>query len=201
MRKNWISAAKAAEALIHKDVDRITSPVQFCKPMKILASYLEISRKVCSLFSSGLRRAGPALRGSFMQYCLRPEIGKVEIAPFAICVDVPLKMQSSFLTRRRMDCRANENVFNPPRGERDGYRNGDITQCDLPRGVCSGLSDGWNVSKKMKWSASSDSVKRIRTFGTLPTYATCIQLSVLSARARANRALFYFINSKDFHFS
>lgn len=75
--------SKAAEALIHKDVDRIivTRPVlQADEDLGFLRRY---RRKVCSLFSPGLRRAGPALRASFMQYCLRPEIGKVEIAPFA----------------------------------------------------------------------------------------------------------------------
>ncbi len=105
--------------------------------MKILASYWRYRRKVCSLFSPGLRRAGPRLGASFMQYCLRPEIGKVETRRSPICVDVPLKMQSSFLTGAECDCRANENVFNPPRGERTVIVNGDITQCDLPRGVCS----------------------------------------------------------------
>ncbi|WP_265088086.1 PhoH family protein [Klebsiella pneumoniae] len=35
-----------------------------------------------ALFPTGLRCAGEKA-GAFMQYCLRPEIGKVEIAPFA----------------------------------------------------------------------------------------------------------------------
>lgn len=83
MRKNWISAAKAAEALIHKDVDRIivTRPVlQADEDLGFLRRY---RRKVCSLFSPGLRRAGPALRGFL--YAVLPATGnrKVEIAPFA----------------------------------------------------------------------------------------------------------------------
>ncbi len=41
--KTWISAAKAAEALIHKDVDRIIVTRPFCRPTKISASYREIS--------------------------------------------------------------------------------------------------------------------------------------------------------------
>ncbi len=48
-----------------------------------LASYREISPEVRSLFPTGLRCAGEKAGASFMQYCLRPEIGKVEIAPFA----------------------------------------------------------------------------------------------------------------------
>ena len=43
--KTWISAAKAAEALIHKESTGLSLPVQFCKPMKILVSYLVISQK------------------------------------------------------------------------------------------------------------------------------------------------------------
>jgi phosphate starvation-inducible PhoH-like protein len=77
-----------------------------------------------------------------MQYCLRPEIGKVEIAPFAymrgrtfenavVILDeaqnVTVNQMKMFLTR------LGENVT--------VIVNGDITQCDLPRGVKSGLAD------------------------------------------------------------
>ncbi len=45
VRKNLISAAKAAEALIHKDVDRIIVTRPVLQADEILASYLEISQK------------------------------------------------------------------------------------------------------------------------------------------------------------
>ncbi len=74
--KTWISAAKAAEALIHKDVDRIivTRPVlQADEDLGFLPG--DIARS-CSLFSPGLRRAGPALRGFL--YAVLPATGNRE---------------------------------------------------------------------------------------------------------------------------
>ena len=77
-----------------------------------------------------------------MQYCLRPEIAKVEIAPFAymrgrtfenavVILDeaqnVTVNQMKMFLTR------LGENVT--------VIVNGDVTQCDLPSGVKSGLRD------------------------------------------------------------
>lgn len=85
-----------------------------------------------------LKRMG----ASFLQYCLRPEIGKVEIAPFAymrgrtfenafVILDeaqnVTINQMKMFLTR------LGENVT--------VIVNGDISQCDLPVGVVSGLRD------------------------------------------------------------
>ncbi|MDU6433060.1 MAG: PhoH family protein [Pantoea sp.] len=104
--KTWISAAKAAEALIHKDIDRIivTRPVlQADEDLGFLPG--DISEKFAPYFRPVYDVLVKRLGASFMQYCLRPEIGKVEIAPFAY------------------------------------MRGGDITQCDLPAGVPSGLAD------------------------------------------------------------
>ena len=62
--------------------------------------------------------------------------------------------------------------------------NGDITQCDLPRGVCSGLSDALERFEEDEMVGIVRFGKRgLRTFGTLPTYATCLQLSVLSVQS------------------
>ncbi len=74
--KTWISAAKAAEALIHKDVDRIivTRPVlQADEDLGFLPG--DIAEKFV-LFSPGLRRAGPALRGFL--YAVLPATGNRE---------------------------------------------------------------------------------------------------------------------------
>ncbi|WON78532.1 phosphate starvation-inducible protein PhoH [Serratia sp. UGAL515B_01] len=141
--KTFISTAKAAEALIHKEVDRIivTRPVlQADEDLGFLPG--DISEKFAPYFRPVydilLRRLG----SSFLQYCLRPEIGKVEIAPFAymrgrtfenavVILDeaqnVTVSQMKMFLTR------LGENVT--------VIVNGDITQCDLPRGTRSGLSD------------------------------------------------------------
>lgn len=104
--------------------------------MKILASYLEISQKSLLLFSSGLRRAGPALRASFMQYCLRPEIGKVEIAPFAYMRGRTFENAVVILDEAQNVTAAQMKMFLTRLGENvTVIVNGDITQCDLPRGV------------------------------------------------------------------
>ncbi|MDX5626445.1 MULTISPECIES: phosphate starvation-inducible protein PhoH [unclassified Brenneria] len=141
--KTFLSAAKAAEALIHKEVDRIivTRPVLQADedlgflPGDIAEKFAPYFRPVYDVL---LRRLG----ASFMQYCLRPEIAKVEIAPFAymrgrtfenavVILDeaqnVTVNQMKMFLTR------LGENVT--------VIVNGDVTQCDLPSGVKSGLRD------------------------------------------------------------
>ncbi|MEI7125030.1 phosphate starvation-inducible protein PhoH [Pectobacterium versatile] len=141
--KTYLSAAKAAEALIHKEVERIivTRPVLQADedlgflPGDIAEKFAPYFRPVYDIL---LRRLG----ASFMQYCLRPEIAKVEIAPFAymrgrtfenavVILDeaqnVTVNQMKMFLTR------LGENVT--------VIVNGDITQCDLPSGVKSGLRD------------------------------------------------------------
>ncbi|EKO2706402.1 phosphate starvation-inducible protein PhoH [Salmonella enterica subsp. enterica serovar Infantis] len=140
--KTWISAAKAAEALIHKDVERIivTRPVlQADEDLGFLPG--DIAEKFAPYFRPVYDVLLKRLGASFMQYCLRPEIGKVEIAPFAYmrgrtfenavviheAQNVTAAQMKMFLTR------LGENVT--------VIVNGDITQCDLPRGVRSGLSD------------------------------------------------------------
>ncbi|MEH2920903.1 phosphate starvation-inducible protein PhoH [Samsonia erythrinae] len=141
--KTFLSAAKAAEALIQKEVERIivTRPVLQADedlgflPGDIAEKFAPYFRPVYDVL---LRRLG----ASFMQYCLRPEIGKVEIAPFAymrgrtfenavVILDeaqnVTVNQMKMFLTR------LGENVT--------VIVNGDVTQCDLPTGVRSGLQD------------------------------------------------------------
>ena len=91
--------------------------------MKILAFYWRYRRKVCSYFRPVYDVLVRRLGASFMQYCPRPEIGKVEIAPFAYMRGRTFENAVVILDEaQKCDCRANENVFNPPRGERDGYR-------------------------------------------------------------------------------
>ncbi len=70
-----------------------------------------------------------------MQYCLRPEIGKVEIAPFAYMRGRTFENAVVILDEAQNDCRANENVLTRLGENVTVIVNGDITQCDLPRGV------------------------------------------------------------------
>lgn len=137
--KTWISAAKAAEALIHKDVERIivTRPVlQADEDLGFLPG--DIAEKFAPYFRPVYDVLLKRLGTSFMQYCLRPEIGKVEIAPFAYMREnaVVILDEAQNVTAAQMKMfltRLGENVT--------VIVNGDITQCDLPRGVRSGLSD------------------------------------------------------------
>ena len=93
--KTFISAAKAAEALIHKEVDRIivTRPVlQADEDLGFLPG--DISEKFAPYFRPVYDILVRRLGSSFMQYCLRPEIGKVELRRSLICADAPSKMRS-----------------------------------------------------------------------------------------------------------
>lgn len=77
-----------------------------------------------------------------MQYCLRPEIGKVEIAPFAYMRGRTFENAVVILDEAQNVTAAQMKMFLTRLGENvTVIVNGDITQCDLPRGVRSGLSD------------------------------------------------------------
>ncbi|MDR0219330.1 MAG: phosphate starvation-inducible protein PhoH [Enterobacteriaceae bacterium] len=141
--KTFISTAMAVDALINKEVEKIivTRPVLQAEedlgylPGDIAEKFAPYFRPVYEVL---LKRMG----ASFLQYCLRPEIGKVEIAPFAymrgrtfenafVILDeaqnVTVNQMKMFLTR------LGENVT--------VIVNGDISQCDLPQNVTSGLAD------------------------------------------------------------
>ncbi len=141
--KTFLSAAMAADALINKEIERIivTRPVlQSDEDLGFLPG--DIAEKFAPYFRPVYDVLVKRLGASFLQYCLRPEIGKVEIAPFAymrgrtfenafVILDeaqnVTINQMKLFLTRM------GENVT--------VIVNGDITQCDLPANVNSGLAD------------------------------------------------------------
>ncbi|MBC8953235.1 phosphate starvation-inducible protein PhoH [Xenorhabdus sp. PB62.4] len=141
--KTYISAVMAADALINKEVDKIivTRPVLQAEedlgflPGDMAEKFAPYFRPVYDVL---LKRMG----ASFLQYCLRTEIGKVEIAPFAymrgrtfenafVILDeaqnVTVNQMKMFLTR------LGENVT--------VVVNGDVSQCDLPGNITSGLVD------------------------------------------------------------
>ncbi|OKP00069.1 phosphate starvation-inducible protein PhoH [Xenorhabdus eapokensis] len=141
--KTYVSAVMAADALINKEVDKIivTRPVLQAEedlgflPGDMAEKFAPYFRPVYDVL---LKRMG----ASFLQYCLRPEIGKVEIVPFAymrgrtfedafVILDeaqnVTVNQMKMFLTR------LGENVT--------VVVNGDISQCDLPTNITSGLVD------------------------------------------------------------
>ncbi|HGG8754017.1 TPA: phosphate starvation-inducible protein PhoH [Enterobacter cloacae] len=141
--KTWISAAKAAEALIHKDVERIivTRPVlQADEDLGFLPG--DISEKFAPYFRPVYDVLVKRLGASFMQYCLRPEIGKVEIAPFAYMRGRTFENAVVILDEAQNVTAAQMKMFLTRLGENvTVIVNGDITQCDLSSGVKSGLSD------------------------------------------------------------
>jgi len=150
--KTWISAAKAAEALIHKDVDRIivTRPVlQADEDLGFLPG--DVSEKFAPYFRPVYDVLVKRLGASFMQYCLRPEIGKVEIAPFAYMRGRTFENAVVILDEAQNVTAAQMKMFLTRLGENvTVIVNGDVTQCDLRP-----------VSKKMRWLGLFVSIKTI----------------------------------------
>lgn len=141
--KTYISTALAADALINKDIQKIivTRPVLQAEedlgflPGDIAEKFAPYFRPVYDVL---LKRLG----NSFLQYCLRPEIAKVEIAPFAYmrgrtfenAIVILDEAQNVTVTQMKMFLtRLGENVT--------VIVNGDVTQCDLPGCTPSGLAD------------------------------------------------------------
>ncbi|MGV3346258.1 phosphate starvation-inducible protein PhoH [Enterobacteriaceae bacterium LUAb1] len=141
--KTWISAAKAADALIHKDVERIivTRPVlQADEDLGFLPG--DVAEKFAPYFRPVYDVLVKRLGASFMQYCLRPEIGKVEIAPFAYMRGRTFENAFVILDEAQNVTVAQMKMFLTRLGENvTVIVNGDITQCDLPAGAKSGLGD------------------------------------------------------------
>ncbi|MBW7984743.1 phosphate starvation-inducible protein PhoH [Enterobacillus tribolii] len=141
--KTFISTARAAEALIHKEVDRIivTRPVlQADEDLGFLPG--DVTEKFAPYFRPVYDVLKRRLGASFLQYCLRPEIGKVEIAPFAYMRGRTFENAFVILDEAQNVTASQMKMFLTRLGENvTVVVNGDITQCDLPTGVKSGLTD------------------------------------------------------------
>lgn len=141
--KTWISAAKAADALINKEVERIivTRPVlQADEDLGFLPG--DMAEKFAPYFRPVYDVLVKRLGASFMQYCLRPEIAKVEIAPFAYMRGRTFENAFVILDEAQNVTVAQMKMFLTRLGENvTVVVNGDISQCDLPSGVTSGLVD------------------------------------------------------------
>lgn len=141
--KTFIAAAIAAERLLDKEIERIivTRPVLSAdEDLGFLPG--DVSEKFAPYFRPVYDVLRKRLGGSFLKYCLHPEVLKVEIAPFAymrgrtfenavVILDeaqnVTASQMKMFLTRIGENCLV--------------IVNGDVTQCDLPSHVKSGLGD------------------------------------------------------------
>ncbi len=151
--KTWLSAAMAAQALINKDIDRIivTRPVlQADEDLGFLPG--DIAEKFAPYFRPVYDVLLKRLGASFMQYCLRPEIGKVEIAPFAYMRGRTFDNAFVILDEAQNVTCAQMKMFLTRLGENvTVVVNGDISQCDLPSGVASGLSDALRRFNQDEW--------------------------------------------------
>ena len=147
--KTFISAAKAAEALIHKEVDRIivTRPVlQADEDLGFLPG--DVSEKFAPYFRPVYDVLVRRLGASFLQYCLRPEIGKVEIAPFAYMRGRTLDNAFIILDEAQNTTPAQMKMFLTRMGVGSKVVvTGDVTQIDLPGSTRSGLVDALKVLK------------------------------------------------------
>ena len=141
--KTFLATAWAAKKLLDKEVERIivTRPVlQADEDLGFLPG--DISEKFAPYFRPVYDILQKRLGHSFLQYCLRPEIGKVEIAPFAYmrgrtfenAVVILDEAQNATVNQMKMFLtRLGENVT--------VVVNGDIEQIDLPSASMSGLRD------------------------------------------------------------
>lgn len=141
--KTLLATVYAVDQLSEKNVEKIvvTRPMLAAEeemgflPGTQYEKFLPYFRPVYDILR---RRMGP----SFLQYCLRPEIEKIEVAPFSFlrgrtfddsvvildeAQNVTVNQMRLFLTR----IGDNSTVI----------INGDLKQCDLPKGVKSGLAD------------------------------------------------------------
>ena len=138
-----IVARNEAQAQYLNAIDRIivTRPVlQADEDLGFLPG--DISEKFAPYFRPVYDVLVKRLGASFMQYCLRPEIGKVEIAPFAYMRGRTFENAVVILDEAQNVTAAQMKMFLTRLGENvTVIVNGDVTQCDLPRGVQSGLSD------------------------------------------------------------
>jgi len=77
-----------------------------------------------------------------MQYCLRPEIGKVEIALFRYMRGLTFENAVVILDKAQNVTASQMKIFLMRLCKNvTVIVNGDVTQCDLPSGMKSGLSD------------------------------------------------------------
>lgn len=141
--KTYLSASWAAERLKAKEIDRIivTRPV------------LESGENLGFLPGDILEKFGPYFRpvydvlrerlgASFLEYCLKPEVGKVEIAPFAYMRGRNFDRAVVLLDEAQNATAAHMKMFLTRIGEdTQVIVSGDHNQIDLPGHVKSGLVD------------------------------------------------------------
>lgn len=141
--KTYIAATKAADALMNKEVARIvvTRPVlQADEDLGFLPG--DIHEKFAPFFKPVYEVLLERLGASFLEYCLRPEIGKIVIAPFAYMRGCTFKDAFVILDEAQNVTANQMKLFLTRIGENcTVVVNGDVGQCDLPKHITSGLAD------------------------------------------------------------
>lgn len=141
--KTFLATAYACRELLSKDIERIivTRPVlQADEDLGFLPG--DVNEKFAPYFRPVYDVLLERLGGSFLEYCLKPGVEKIEIAPFAFmrgrtfknavvildeAQNVTVNQMKMFLTRIGDNCTV--------------IVNGDVQQCDLPSHKMSGLAD------------------------------------------------------------
>ncbi len=141
--KTFLATAVAAQRLLDKEVDRIivTRPVlQAEEDLGFLPG--DMAEKFAPFFRPVYDVLQKRLGASFLEYCLKPEVAKVEIAPFAYMRGRTFENAVVILDEAQNVTASQMKMFLTRMGENvTVIVNGDITQCDLPGHVKSGLED------------------------------------------------------------
>ncbi|MEH8280315.1 phosphate starvation protein PhoH [Klebsiella pneumoniae] len=141
--KTFLATAVAAQRLLDKEVDRIivTRPVlQAEEDLGFLPG--DMAEKFAPFFRPVYDVLQKRLGASFLEYCLKPEVAKVEIAPFAYMRGRTFENAVVILDEAQNVTASQMKMFLTRMGENvTVIVNGDVTQCDLPGHVKSGLED------------------------------------------------------------
>lgn len=141
--KTFLSTAWAADQLLQKNVERIivTRPMISAEeemgflPGTVAEKFMPYFRPVYDVLKT-------RLGSGFLRYCLREEIEKIEIAPFAFMRGRTFSNAVVILDEAQNVTKSQMKMFLTRLGENvTVIVNGDITQCDLPRNKVSGLGD------------------------------------------------------------
>lgn len=141
--KTFVATALAADMLKAKDFERIvvTRPVlQADEDLGFLPG--DISEKFAPYFRPVYEVLRERLGSGYLGYCLKPEVETVLVAPFAYLRGMTFKDSIVLLDEAQNTTVNQMKLFLTRIGEGSKVIiNGDVNQCDLPKGVKSGLVD------------------------------------------------------------
>lgn len=141
--KTFLSSAIAAEQLYNKEIDKIvvTRPVlQADEDLGFLPG--DVAEKFAPYFRPVYDVLQKRLGASFLEYCLKPQVAKVEIAPFAYMRGRTFENAFVILDEAQNVTESQMKMFLTRVGENcTVVVNGDVTQCDLPNKSRNGLAD------------------------------------------------------------